>query len=115
MKFLLDENISPKIGYWLKEQKYKIKLAAEHLHQSSDTKILETAVREDYILITNDKDFADLVYAQSLKHKGIILFRLKITNPDFMIRRLKTLLKAHKALSNKFIVIEDARIRERCK
>lgn len=115
MKFLLDENISPKIGYWLKEQKYKIKLAAEHLHQSSDTKILETAVREDYILITNDKDFADLVYAQSLKHKGIILFRLRINTSEFMMKRLKALFKKCKNLSNKFIVIEDARIRERCK
>lgn len=111
MKFLLDENISPKIGYWLKEQKYEIKLAAEDLHQFSDTKILETAAVGDFILITTDKDFADLVYAQSLKHKGIVLFRLRINTSEFMMKRLQALLKKHKNLSNKFIVVGDSRIR----
>jgi len=42
-----------------------------------DHEVLEIARAEDRILITNDKDFGELIYRQQLEHTGVILFRLR--------------------------------------
>jgi len=41
-----------------------------------DDEIIVKAFAEDWILITNDKDFGDKVYRERYPHKGLILLRL---------------------------------------
>ena len=49
---------------------------AETIPQSDDRSILDQAVAEGRILITNDKDFGELVFRWGKGHHGVILLRL---------------------------------------
>jgi predicted nuclease of predicted toxin-antitoxin system len=43
----------------------------------ADEAILEIANQENRILLTNDKDFGEIVFRQKLITSGVILFRIK--------------------------------------
>lgn len=58
MKFLLDENLSPRLAAWLREQGHQ----ATHVYDEAltgrpDTELAAAATANDWILITKDGDF----------------------------------------------------------
>jgi predicted nuclease of predicted toxin-antitoxin system len=42
-----------------------------------DDEIIQKAFNENWILITNDKDFGTKIYRDTFPHRGIILLRLE--------------------------------------
>lgn len=76
MRFLVDEDLSPKIAEWIRTE---AGLDAVHVRDRGllgepDHVVLEYAYQEDRILITaNVKDFQRLARAREL-HPGIVLF-----------------------------------------
>lgn len=48
----------------------------DELPRLPDEDILAFAVRDDRIVITNDKDFGELVFRDRRPHRGVILLRL---------------------------------------
>lgn len=48
--------------------------AAEEAPSASDAELLSQAVTEDRILVTEDKDFGELVFVQRMPHPCIIRF-----------------------------------------
>jgi predicted nuclease of predicted toxin-antitoxin system len=61
----------------------------------ADTQILEVARAEGRILLTQDKDFVELVLARKLPHAGVIFFQLgNSTLPDW-IARVETVLAGY--------------------
>jgi len=78
MKFLLDENVDLPLGDYLNARGYDVTaVALDYTRSIEDHEVLEIARAEDRILITNDKDFGELIYRQQLEHTGVILFRLR--------------------------------------
>ena len=75
MKFLTDVNIEKFLTESLKEMGYDVKSVAEINHMLSDKEIIKIAKSENRIIITNDKDFGELVFNQKETTSGIILFR----------------------------------------
>lgn len=56
-------------------------LSVMDLHQGENNNfVLSEAQENEYVLITNDKDFGDLVIRQKLLHRGVILLRLPSHN-----------------------------------
>ncbi len=107
MKFLTDVNIEKFIIEFLKQSGYDVKLVSEINPALSDTDIINIAYKEKRIVITNDKDFGELVFKHKKKTSGIILFR--------EIKKDKKLLFLNKILKqiNKqsfFIVIKKDKI-----
>ena len=78
----------------------------------TDDEVLLRAVAADRILITNDKDFGDMIFRQRQRHRGVILLRLSDERPVNKIRVLETLLGQHadQVLGN-FIVATDTSVR----
>ncbi|OGF98970.1 hypothetical protein A2153_02815 [Candidatus Gottesmanbacteria bacterium RBG_16_38_7b] len=75
---------------------------------------MDLAFRQNRILITNDKDFGELVFRLKLPHKGIMLFRLSDDTYLSKLLKFKQVMKRFKTkLSNSFIVITDKKIRIR--
>ena len=67
---------------------------------------------DNYILITNDKDFGDLIFRSRRPHKGIILLRLDDGRPENKINVLKRVLDSHSdSLSDNFTVVTEKSIR----
>src|SRR5687767_2449333 len=80
---------------------------------ADDVDVLRTANAEERILITNDRDFGDLVHRRRLPHSGVILFRLHsqsfAAKEDALIR----VLNAYPDHLAEYVVVTDDRIRLR--
>ncbi len=76
--------------------------------------ILAWAVDGERILITNDKDFGELVFRRGQAHQGILLFRLQDESAVNQVRILSQVLdKYADRLPGHFVVITESRIRIR--
>ena len=88
--------------------------AAEKLRGASDDEILATANTEERILLTEDKDFGELVYRLKRHAVGIILLRFEISEREQKISRLQSLLESQPSqIFGMFIVIDKEKVRFR--
>lgn len=98
----------------LRKLGYDIVSIAEGSPSISDAEVLTKANEQDRIILTNDKDFGDLVFLTKLKHSGVVLFRLKSEKAVVKIKVLENLLKTYTSILKKaFIVVDESRVRIR--
>ncbi|MCD6570698.1 MAG: DUF5615 family PIN-like protein [Deltaproteobacteria bacterium] len=57
MRFIVDECTGPAVARWLKQQQHDVFSVYEEDRGLNDEGILQKAIADNYILITNDKDF----------------------------------------------------------
>ncbi|MFM7856207.1 MAG: DUF5615 family PIN-like protein [Flammeovirgaceae bacterium] len=116
MKFLGDMGVSPKTILWLKSKGYEAKhLAEEGLHQLDDPRILEKARRENYVLLTCDLDFGQLLSNNFNSKPSVIIFRLEFQTPENHIQKLELILaSAAVALEEGCLIsVSDKKVRVR--
>jgi predicted nuclease of predicted toxin-antitoxin system len=78
----------------------------------ADDKVLAWAVAEDRILITNDKDFGEMIFRERLKHRGVIFLRLSDERSANKIEILKHLLENYsEKLPNQFVTVTETKVR----
>jgi len=112
MRFIVDECTGPKVAKWLLNLNHHVFSVYDENPGISDKKILQKATLDNYIIITNDKDFGELIFLHKLPHKGVILLRLENENSNNKINVLKKILKLYiNELENKFIVASENSIR----
>ena len=107
MKFLIDEDVSYKLVSTLSELGHSATHIREIKISLKDKKILKIAASGDYIVITEDKDFGELVYRNKQKHTGVVLLRLEDQTVTNTKRAVKWLLKNYNKLENKFTVVTE--------
>lgn len=107
MKFLLDESAEARIGVFLTERSHEAtRIGREYPASLPDEEVLALARREQRILITNDKDFGELVFRQHHPHAGVIFFRFPLdSTAQHKIRALEELLASHPAALTQFFVL----------
>lgn len=116
MKFLVDESVEYRVVLDLKEKGFDIASVASDFPSLKDKRVLSRAEREERILITNDKDFGELIFRQKLPHKGVILLRLPDETAQAKIEKLDFLLKSYgNKLKDNFVVVTKDRVRIRKK
>ena len=76
MKFLADENVEGHVIGVLRKAGHEVVAIAEDVAGIRDKDVLARSVEEGQILITNDKDFAELAFLQRSAATGIVLIRL---------------------------------------
>ena len=78
----------------------------------TDDEILEKAHSENWILITNDKDFGEKVYREKQPHRGVVFLRLQDERALSKIQAIETLLDgyAHQ-LAGVFVVVTEKQVR----
>ena len=62
MKFLIDEDLSPKLVRLFQKLGYFSLHIRDIQISLEDSQILEIAVGQDYIVVTADKDFGELIF-----------------------------------------------------
>ena len=70
-------NTGPTVAHWLLQNGHEVFSVYEQTRGADDDFILEKALTEDWILITNDKDFGEKVFREHSPHHGIIVLRLQ--------------------------------------
>jgi predicted nuclease of predicted toxin-antitoxin system len=82
--------------------------------RAADAEVMNRADHENRLLLTEDKDFGDLVFRQARPVPGIVLLRIE---PSRRLRKGPRLLAAidrfGETLFGRYTVIEDARFRSR--
>jgi len=112
MRFLVDECTGPTVAEWLRNQKHEVFSVFEEARGMDDDDIILKALEENWILITNDKDFGEKVYRDGRLHRGIILLRLEDERSQSKIQVLSRLLKIYPdRLSNTFVVVTEKQVR----
>ena len=112
MRFLVDECTGSKVAHWLGEEGHEVFSVFDEARGLSDKQILEKAVAEDWLLVTNDKDFGEKIFREKIPHKGIILIRLDDERAEIKIKVLQRLLSTFGgSLKNQFIVVTEKSVR----
>jgi predicted nuclease of predicted toxin-antitoxin system len=112
MKFLVDECTGPSVAAWLRDDGHEVFSVYEDARGVEDDIILQKAFEENWILITNDKDFGDKVFRNGRLHKGVILLRLEDERATSKIKVLSHLLEKYiDRLPNAFVVVTEKQVR----
>ena len=112
MRFLVDECTGPAVAKWLSKQGYEIFSVYDQAHGLDDDGIMEKAFVENWILITNDKDFGEKVFRERRPHRGIIFLRLEDERSDSKIDIISSLLSNYKdQLPENFTVVTETKVR----
>jgi predicted nuclease of predicted toxin-antitoxin system len=77
MNLVADENIDRGIVERLRRDGHHVDWIAELSPSVSDEEVLRRAVGCDAVLVTEDKDFGELVHRRRLSHAGVLLVRLE--------------------------------------
>lgn len=112
MRFLVDECTGPKVAAWLRQAGYEVFSVFDEARGLTDNKIIAKAYAENWILVTNDKDFGELIFRERRKHRGVIFLRLEDERPANKIAVLAQLLANHSArLPHQFVTVTETKVR----
>ena len=112
MRFLVDECTGPGVARWLREEKHEVFSVYEEARGTSDHDILEKALADNRILITNDKDFGEKIFRERRSHRGVILLRLADERAASKTSALRRLLTGYAdRLPDHFTVVTDTSVR----
>jgi predicted nuclease of predicted toxin-antitoxin system len=112
MRFLVDECTGPRVADWLTNQGRDVFSAFHQSRGASDEELLNRANAEDRILITNDRDFGELIFRESRPHRGVVFLRLHDERAANKIRVVEQLLANHSdRLPGQFVVVTESQLR----
>jgi predicted nuclease of predicted toxin-antitoxin system len=112
MRFLVDECTGPAVALWLRQNHHDVFSVYDDARGIDDDEIIKKALEENWILITNDKDFGDKVFRDGRFHRGVILLRLEDERTQTKIQVLENLLQYYsERLSESFVVVTDKHVR----
>ena len=116
MRFLADESCDFAAVRTLRADGHDVLAVSEFRHRSVDQEVMELAVAEDRILLTEDKDFGRLAFAGRVDSPGVILIRfpaLARRTLGASVRRLVT--EQGLRLREAFVVLRPGSTRLRVK
>jgi predicted nuclease of predicted toxin-antitoxin system len=112
MRFLLDESADQRLIAFLTERGHDATAVALHYPNAlPDRQVLALARRERRVLITNDRDFGELIFRERLRHHGVLLFRLRSTNLAVKEARLDFVFRQYRDRLSEFLTVTETRVR----
>lgn len=97
MKLLIDANLGRKFANLLKQAGHDALFTNDLLPLLNDEQILAKAEQEERIVITNDKDFGELVFRLGRQSGGVILLRTSTADTNERLELAKRVLDRQKA------------------
>lgn len=114
MRLLADENISRVVIERLRAAGFDVLSIGESQPGASDRQILEVAASERCFVMTEDRDFGEMVIRQRVRVRGLMLLELDRLSNLREAELIAEVLSTHAdKLSGNLIVVEPARIRVR--
>ena len=114
MKLLADECCDAGLVNVLRSHGHDVLYAIESLRGVDDDDILHRAFSESRVLLTEDKDFGELVYRLRRPSSGIILLRFRVGGRVLKAPQLLRLLEQRaERLHDSFVVLEADKVRIR--
>ena len=112
MRFLVDECTGPKVAEWLRIEGHEVFSVFDDARGISDDEVFAKAFAENWILVTNDKDFGEIVFRENRQHHGIIFLRLDDERTDSKINVLRQLITNYSdKLPGQFVTVTENKVR----
>lgn len=112
MRFLADESCDFTIVRALRRAGHDVLAVSEISPRAEDSEVLHLAFRYERILLTEDKDFGQLVFAHSKDARGVIFLRYPLATRQRISRELvKLITQRGERLAGRFVVVQPGRIR----
>lgn len=116
MKFLTDENVYTQIVEAIRSLSHDVlDIKEQNLFRMPDDDISQMAQNMERILITNDKDFSNILTYSPSEYHGIIILRLSRLTINGAVKRLIGFLKtlSEEQIRGKLAIVEPDRVRFR--
>lgn len=111
-EFLADESCDFAVVRAFREGGYDVAAVSERAPGARDEDVIRLATSERRILLTEDKDFGQLVFAAAEATCGVIFIRYPATLRSELPQRVLDIVKREKSrLRAAFVVIQPNRIR----
>ena len=112
MRFIVDECTGPTVAQWLRQNGHDVFSVYEEARGLDDESILQKAATDDRVLITNDKDFGEMIFRQRREHKRVVLLRLQDERSPNKIEVLEHLLERYAdQITRSFVVATESAVR----
>jgi predicted nuclease of predicted toxin-antitoxin system len=115
MRFLLDQSTDARLVQYLREHGHDVtRIGSEYPEGLADAQVLAIGHAERRIVITDDRDFGELVSRHRQPHAGVIYLRLgPLADLALRIKRLADVLQRHAGQLDQFLVVgrESVRVR----
>jgi predicted nuclease of predicted toxin-antitoxin system len=114
MRLLADENVSGLVVTRLRSLSFDVLAIGETRAGASDREVIAIARSEDRILITEDRDFGEMIIRQRLAVRGLVLLELDRLSNTAEADLAAAAIVTHSAkLSGSLVVVEPGRVRIR--
>ena len=112
MRFLVDECTGSKVAQWLRDANYEVFSVFDEARGITNDEVLTKAFVENWILITNDKDFGEMIFRERRGHHGIIFLPLEDEGAINKIQVLEKLLENYaEKLPEQFVTVTETKVR----
>lgn len=112
MRFVADEGCDFAVVRALRSAGHDVVAIAEISPAIEDSAVLNLARDQRRVLLTEDKDFGELLYARGEKSLGVILLRFPVGARGSMVDTvLDAVGRLRTKLQSRFVVLEPGRIR----
>jgi len=111
MRLLVDECTGSGVAQWLTDQGHDVVSVYDEMRGATDEVVLHRATDEERVLVTNDKDFGEMIYRRGWPHCGVILIRAQderlSSKTDLIARFLEMDIDAR----DRFVVVTPVGVR----
>jgi predicted nuclease of predicted toxin-antitoxin system len=114
MRWLADECVAAPLVAQLRAAGHDVLYVAESEPRASDIEVLALAHAVNRLLLTDDKDFGELVFRQGRPVPGVVLLRLAPGSSTTRLARLQVAIDQFgDALFGRYTVVGETRVRSR--
>jgi len=114
IKFLVDESVGEKVAQFIRSEGFDTFSVMDGMRGASDVDIIRKAIAEDRIVVTNDRDFGELVFRFRFLPKGVLLLRLKDECAKNKVKIITSIIREHlDQLTGNFLIVTEKHIRKR--
>jgi len=112
MRFLADESCDFAVVRAMRAAGHDVRVVAEVCRGAPDDQVVEFALRESRVLLTEDKDFGQLVFASARESPGVIFIRFPASVRKTMTDSVVRFVEENSAkIEGRFSVVQPGRIR----
>ena len=112
MRFLADESCDYGVVRGLRAAGHGVRAVSELSPRATDTEVTALAAREARIVLTEDRDLGQLVYAHGQPTRGVIYLRYALALRRQIARDIVTLVTQRgETLAGCFVVMQPGRVR----
>jgi predicted nuclease of predicted toxin-antitoxin system len=112
MRFPVVESCDFAVVRALREAGFHVLAVSELSPRADDSVVTKLASQKETILLTEDKDFGQLVYAEQKVNRGVVLIRFPASVRAALPRAMLDLLNEHKdALYDRLTVLQPGQVR----